>query len=242
MAHKPHPKLLHLSGGGKGGTGKTFFARSLTQYFLDHDLEFVAVEADRSNPDLARVYRSIIDVKFAVLSEGTAYENDANILYNLALQGRVICNLPAQVFPSLKAWVTNLDLLALAEEEGVIFKHWFVTNGGHESLSLLRRYTSTFDPSPAWSSVVVLNHGTAVGGDFSGFFEDTELQAMLTEFAIPTIHLPAFQGASTRNRLDREGIPLGQAFTHKRFTSIEQQRVRKYLRETYAAIQQVGGL
>ncbi|NEP18949.1 MAG: hypothetical protein F6J97_18955 [Leptolyngbya sp. SIO4C1] len=234
----PPIKRLHLSGGEKGGVGKSFTVRTLGQFFLDAHLPFRAVECDRSNPDFARIYGQIIDVQFAIISEGQQYEDDANLIYNLALEGRVLANLPAQVMPSLKAWLNNLDLLSLAEEDGVKFIHWFTVDGGYDSLSLLRKSLELFQNKPAWATVIVLNHGTG-GDDFSGFFEDADLQALIQDTQSPVIHLPRFQGASTRNRIDRESLTFGQALTHKGFTSIERQRVRKYLREAYALIEQV---
>ena len=58
---------IHLIDGEKGGVGKSFVTRAMIQYGLDQNLPFVAVETDRSNPDVNRVYQDIC--KFAVFSE-----------------------------------------------------------------------------------------------------------------------------------------------------------------------------
>ena len=45
--------LLFLSGGEKGGVGKSLFAKVLTEYLLTNYPEVLAlVECDRSNPDV----------------------------------------------------------------------------------------------------------------------------------------------------------------------------------------------
>jgi len=47
-----HPTKIHLIDGEKGGVGKSLFARVLIQYFMDKKYPFLAVDADRSNPDV----------------------------------------------------------------------------------------------------------------------------------------------------------------------------------------------
>lgn len=58
---------IHLVDGEKGGVGKSFVTRAMIQYGLDRDLPFVAVETDRSNPDVAGIYDDLC--KYAVFSE-----------------------------------------------------------------------------------------------------------------------------------------------------------------------------
>jgi CO dehydrogenase nickel-insertion accessory protein CooC1 len=47
---------IHLVDGDKGGVGKSFVCSTLLQYFLDHNINFTPVEADRYNPDVANRY------------------------------------------------------------------------------------------------------------------------------------------------------------------------------------------
>ena len=58
---------IHLIDGEKGGVGKSFVTRAMIQYGLDRNLPFVAVETDRSNPDVAAVYKDLC--KEAIFSE-----------------------------------------------------------------------------------------------------------------------------------------------------------------------------
>ena len=44
---------IHWGDGEKGGVGKSLVVRTLIQYHLDRNKPFVAVETDRSNPDVA---------------------------------------------------------------------------------------------------------------------------------------------------------------------------------------------
>ena len=54
--------VIHLVDGEKGGVGKSFVTRAMIQYGLDCELPFVAVETDRSNPDVNRVYKERVSV------------------------------------------------------------------------------------------------------------------------------------------------------------------------------------
>ncbi len=53
--------------GEKGGVGKSFVDRTMIQYCLDRNFPFIAVETERSNPDVAGVYKDIC--QYAVLTE-----------------------------------------------------------------------------------------------------------------------------------------------------------------------------
>ena len=69
---------IHLIDGEKGGVGKSFVTRAMIQYGLDRNLPFIAVETDRSNPDVAAVYKDLC--QFAVLSENEKQADDAEHL------------------------------------------------------------------------------------------------------------------------------------------------------------------
>ncbi len=58
---------IHLGDGEKGGVGKSLVVRTLIQYHLDRTLPFVAVETDRSNPDVAGIYKGLC--QYAVFTE-----------------------------------------------------------------------------------------------------------------------------------------------------------------------------
>ena len=47
----------------KAFLGKSLVVRTLIQYHLDRTLPFVAVETDRSNPDVAGIYNVLVDTE-----------------------------------------------------------------------------------------------------------------------------------------------------------------------------------
>lgn len=126
--------VIHLIDGEKGGVGKSFVARTMIQYGLDRNLSFVAVETDRSNPDVAGVYQDVC--RFAVFSENEKQADKADRIFELATESPVIVSLPSQVNRSVKAWIERNKLFELSDEYGVSFCKWFVTNGEYDSVKL----------------------------------------------------------------------------------------------------------
>lgn len=221
---------LHLFGGEKGGVGKSVVCRSAIQFSLDNNLPFNLYESDRSNPDCMRIYGKKHGGKVAIFSEGERYDDAANKLYLSAIKKRTLVNLPAQVLPALKRWFEENDILSLAEEDGVKFAHWFVSNGSYDSLSLFRKYVTLF---PTVTHYFVRNFGVAE--DWSGFDEDEELLAFIAERQIPVLDFPKFHGAATRNRIDAESLTFSQARDRKlNFSSIDRRRVKTFMEKVNA--------
>ena len=85
---------IHLIDGEKGGVGKSLVARTKVQYCLDRNLPFVAVETDRSNPDVAGIYKGIC--QYAVFTEDERQADKADRIFEMAIDKPVIGNLVAQ--------------------------------------------------------------------------------------------------------------------------------------------------
>lgn len=221
---------IHLFGGEKGGAGKSFVCRAAIQYLLDQHLPFNLYESDRSNPDCMRIYGQACGGKVAIFSEGEKYDDAANQLYLSGIKRRTIVNLPAQVLPALKRWLTANDILALAEEDGVQFVHWFVSNGSYDSLSLFQKYVTLF---PSMRHFFVRNLGIAE--DWSGFEEDEELLAFIAAHGVPVLDFPRFHGTATRNRIDADSLSFGQARDRRQnFSSIDRRRVKSFMEKANA--------
>jgi CO dehydrogenase nickel-insertion accessory protein CooC1 len=103
--------VIHLIDGEKGGVGKSFVTRAMIQYGLDRSLPFVAVETDRSNPDVNRVYQK--QCQFAVFSEDEKQASKADRIFEMAMEQPVIVSLPSQVNRAVTAWIENNQLLEI---------------------------------------------------------------------------------------------------------------------------------
>ncbi|MEO1147773.1 MAG: hypothetical protein AAFY26_19495 [Cyanobacteria bacterium J06638_22] len=213
----------------KGGAGKSFFCRTLLQYFLYKETPFVCFDLDRSNPDVYRCMQGICEVRLAILSESERLIDSANAVFNAALENDVICNLPAQVGPALEAWIENNQLLDLAEEMDVQMRFFFVTDAGFEANKLFIHSVQRYgDRIP---HTLVKNYGLT--DDFTPIDNDPFVQELLDAFDIEVIALPKFMGAVDRNFIDANSLSFGEALTHPDLGPISRQRIKVFLRKAY---------
>lgn len=231
---------LHFIGGEKGGTGKSFVARTALEYLREKDQPFTAFDSDRINPDVLHTYGESVHV--AVFSEGERYENTANHIYDAATQQRVLVNLPAQVHHPLRNWIFNNELLEIGPEDGVSFQIWFVCDGRSESVSAFRQSLKVFGSHIP--HVLVKNWGCcdiSMGDDAWRLIDDEPAILDLMEATgTRAIEFPKFHGVEECNRIDSEHLTFAQA--REAFTSsISRRRVKSFLSKAYAAFDGVEG-
>lgn len=226
-------KYCCMSGGEKGGVGKSVFTKTLVQYCIDKDYPFNLFETDRSNPDVMRTYGKTVPCKVAIFSEGAKYEDSANIIYNKATEESVIVNLPAQIFTPFRNWIEDNELFQIAPDDGVKFVMFFVSDGGYDSLKLFQRSLLSFGEN--MQHIFVKNYGRS--DDWEAFDGDEEIQQLISEYDVSVIDFPKFIGSKTRNQIDSLSLTFGEARSYKEFTSIARQRVKKFLREAYQSFE-----
>ncbi|MEM8831033.1 MAG: hypothetical protein AAGE96_17000 [Cyanobacteria bacterium P01_G01_bin.19] len=214
-----------MTSGIKGGTGKTIVCRTVAAYFLEKQIEFTLIEADRSNPDCYRALASEINCHFAIFSEKEAHEDSANEIYNLSINTHTLVNLPAQIEQPFYDFFFKNELLEIAPIDGVSFLILWVSDGGYDSLKLFRKSLEML-PIP---HVFIKNFGRTE--DWT-VMEDKELQQLIKDKKVKVIDFPRFIGRKTLNDIDSSSLSFTQALTHKSFTSIEKQRVRRFLRDS----------
>ena len=226
---------IHLFGGEKGGVGKSFVCRAAIQYHLDNSTSFAVFDTDRSNPDVRRIYQET-GCRVAVFSEGEKYEDKANSIYHAALEKRVLVNLPAQVWIPVKDWFERNELLEISQEDGVEFYYWFICDGGYDSLKLFGKSLSYFQSDVP--HILVKNWGKC--DDWEPLDNDENLLSLMAEYQVKVIDFPKFIGNADRNAIDAESLTFGVARSSKKFGSISRQRVKRFLREAYAAFEGTG--
>ncbi|BAS60424.1 MULTISPECIES: P-loop NTPase family protein [Leptolyngbya] len=146
--------VVHLFDGDKGGVGKSFCCATFTQYFLDSGLPFILLEADRYNPDLARRYKGVAEIDFAIFSDDPD-KTKADEIIEYAKERQVIISLPSQVGKPLAEWLE--DGLPTAIDNRIKFVRWFVVSGSYESFNLLRLSLKQYGSQIQY--VVVKNFG-----------------------------------------------------------------------------------
>jgi len=228
---------IHFFGGEKGGVGKSFVCRAALEYLLKHQASLAVFDTDRSNPDVRRIYGDM-GCRVAVFSEGEKHEDKANAIYNAAIEKRVLVNLPAQVFIPFRDWFARNELLEIAVEDGVKFYYWFVCDGGYDSLKLLAKSLEYFQDNVP--HILVKNWGKC--DDWEPLDNDEVLQSLISRYRVRVIDFPKFIGNADRNAIDALSLTFGEATRYQKFGSISRQRVKRFLREAYAAFDAAGVL
>jgi hypothetical protein len=225
--------IIHLIDGEKGGVGKSFVARTMIQYGLDRDLPFVAIETDRSNPDVASVYPDICE--YAVFSEDEKQTEKADRIFEYAMDKPVIVSLPSQVHRSFLAWVDRNELLKLSSEYGVSFCKWFVCNGEYDSVKLFRSSLDCYENRI--THVLVRNNGLC--DEWSPISEDESVSKLIQQYLVKVIDFPKL-GYRERYLINQHQLKFNEAREYKGFGVLGQQRVVNFLKAAYSSFDSVG--
>jgi hypothetical protein len=237
MVPRSKKSRLHFVGGRKGGVGKSSFTRVLVEYQRSQEVTFTIAECDRVNPDVARIYKSDVATILAYFSEDERKRSKADALFAEALKNPVIANLPAQVHEAMLAWFVQDALYELAAKEGVSFCHWYVSNGGYDSLQLF--YKTVRDLGLWMPHVFVRNWGLC--DDWAHVDEDPDFQRIVEDHSIPVVDLPKLSYLE-RNFVEANQLALSEAVNHKDLSVVSRQRIRHFLRQAFAEIEKAGML
>ncbi|MFE4105980.1 hypothetical protein [Almyronema epifaneia] len=222
---------IHLVDGDKGGVGKSFVCSTLIQYFIDHNLDFIPVEADRYNPDVANRYGDLA-FQFAIFSDDER-QTQADQLRDLAVKQPLIISLPSQVGQPLNSW---LDMALFdAADEGVSFVRWFITSGTFESLNLfqiaLERHGGNFP------HVLVKNWG--VSDDWSELASLADLNKLMKRHKVQVIDFPRLPWQES-NLVQKKNWTFAQARAANDLPSMSRTKVKRFLKEAYTAFESTG--
>jgi hypothetical protein len=187
--------VIHLMDGEKGGTGKSWVARTTVQGYIDvgnasgrlanaADVPFYGIEADRSNPTLSRFYGDC--TQYVIFSEDVKFADEADELFDLALTHHLVVNLPAQVHVSLTRWMRRKGLIEYAAASGISLVKWFVSDGERDSLDVFLRSVEEFGTEIP--HVFVKNYGRCDEWDY--FEADDSVQAAIAQYKVKVIDFP----------------------------------------------------
>jgi hypothetical protein len=226
---------IHLVGGEKGGVGKSMVARLLAQYFIDHDMQFVGFDTDRSHGALLRYYAGYAS---PVLAD--RYEALDSVIETAVEQPgrRVLVDLAAQTHAPLVKWMDESGVLDLADVSGMSIFYWHVMDAGRDSVDLLSRLLDQFGPRLRY----VLVRNQIRGDDFSQLDKSGE-QARALSLGARVITLKHLHDAvvqkidasnasfwAARHNTDKGGPGLG---------IMERQRLKTWLAHAMGEIDKV---
>lgn len=224
---------IHFVGGEKGGVGKSVTARLLAQWFIDRGHSFAAIDADQSHGVLLRFY-----AEYTRPVDLTQQDSADQIIDRaLGADRQVLVDLPGQSIRPLHAWLTGADILRFAQEMGVGFSFWHVTDGSYASVSEVEALLNLFGDEVR--HVVVKNHGR--GKDFS-LFDASKAKQRLDELGGSVIDLPELDGTAM-HRIDALGASFWAAANSSdgpfMLRPLERQRAKLWLKQAFAALDPV---
>ncbi len=224
---------IHLVDGEKGGVGKSLLTRTMIQYCLDKRIPFVPVETDRSNPDVAGVYKGIC--QYAVFTEDERQADKADRIFEMAMSKPVIVNLAAQSHRAVKGWIERNHLIDLGSSEGVSFCKWFVSTGGYDSLNLFVQSVNSY--GIRIPHILVRNLGLC--DDWEHVESDATIQNLVNKYKIQVVDFPKL-AYRERNIIDQHRLTFAEAREYKEFGVLGKQRVVNFLKLAYATFETVG--
>jgi hypothetical protein len=224
---------IHLVDGEKGGVGKSFITRTMIQYALDSELPFTAVETDRSNPDVNRVYPDVCT--FAVFSESEKQASKADRIFEMAMEKSVIVSLPSQVNRAVTTWIDENQLLDLGSEHGVSFCKWFVTNGEFDSVRLFQSSLDYYKGQ--MNHILVKNMGLC--DEWSPMENDELLQKQIKKYEVKVIDFPKL-GHTERYLINQKQLRFDDARENRELSILGRQRIVNFLKAAYAAFDSTG--
>ena len=226
-------KNIHFIGGEKGGVGKSVVSRLLAQYYIDHNIPFVAHDSDRSHASFARFYSGYAS-KIVV----DDYESLDEVIENVSEveETRVIIDLAAQAMRPLSRWIDDSGLVEGQADIGLKLTFWHVMDASKDSVMLLSELLEKFQDKVNY--VIVLNHGC--GERFDMFHAAAAKQRALA-FSAHLIELRRLHNP-TMQKIDNANASFWAAINSKEGANLgllERQRAKVWLGSAYQALQNI---
>lgn len=226
---------IHLIGGEKGGVGKSVVARLLAQYMIDRNLPFSAYDSDRSHGALLRFYQD-----FSSEMDISSFESLDGV-YGSALDNpnkRILVDLAAQTSLFIDQWMNDSGVAELSEETGLKLTYWHVMDSGRDSVNLLEKLLEKYGNGLEY--VVVQNQVRSL--NFPIFdahpIKQKAMDLGAKIITVKRLHPPLM------TKIDSKSASFWGAMNwsdgeHK-FSLLERQRVKIWLKSVYEAFDQVG--
>ena len=227
---------IHLVGGEKGGVGKSLVARLLAQYMIDHSIEFLGFDSDRSHGALLRFYAGysspILIDKYESLDaivEAATEKPERRLLVDLA----------AQTNEQLMQWMDDSQLLEVAPEIGLDIRYWHVMDSGKDSVDLLKRlldkhgnrlhYTLVLNQLRGDDFRILENSGERLRAEEMGANVATLKRLHEASMIKIDSSSSSFWAAVNKSEGDTSGLRL-----------LERQRVKVWLKNAYSELAKAG--
>jgi hypothetical protein len=212
---------VHLIGGEKGGTGKSWVARVLHHSLAHRNQIFHGIESDASSS----IYRNIYDdARLLPLTMPQTAVAMADEAFKLALMGDVVINLPPQAHQHLRYWVEQFYVNAQAQKRDISIKQWWISDGEDESLQLFLNSLQTYGND--FQYVFVKNHGRSRNWDY--FERHQEIQAAIHHYQVPLVEFPVL-AEMRRLYINHHRLTFAKALQVQEFGLVGRHQIAQYL-------------
>ena len=232
---------IHLVDGEKGGIGKSLFCKCLNHYFESHKIDYILIDADPNNPDVAEVYDGITNIHFKASDEATAMNSKSSAkvdqIFEMAFANPVLVNLPANIHQQVAYWILDNNLLdgEIVTKAEVKICKWFLSNGSYNSINLFLNSLNTFEGK--LPHCFVRNYGICL--DWTTVDEREEFKQAKSKYEFGDIGFPGLR-ATERDYLEENRVPFSLALEDSGLPILSRQRLTKFLRQTIDEIEQSG--
>lgn len=137
-------KKVYIVSGGKGGVGKSTVSNALIHFLIDKNDEFLIVDADTSNPDVAKAYNKDSEGIKEIMTINLDSADGWIELINVCDTNRdttIVVNTPARTRDAVNSY--NEILKNSIDELGRTFVTIWVINRQRDSVELLKEYAQT---------------------------------------------------------------------------------------------------
>lgn len=180
---------FNVVSGDKGGVGKSFSALALIDYLDSKGLEVVVFEADKSNPDVARMYNNTLKTYYVDLSTENGWMNvmDAVAKHPAAT---FVMSMPAGIGSSMKIHLPGFQKFIARRAIAIDMVLWWVMNPQHDSVNLLAEACNTYGSHFPKTRVICNTHFS--DGNQAAFFlwNDSPLRHKMEKEGASTMFLP----------------------------------------------------
>jgi len=216
---KKNLKHLIVVTGDKGGVGKTFTARTVTDYLMSLNLTFRAFDTDRANSTFCRFYPQLVEC-IDVENPG-----DLDQLLTELNEGEstFLLDCAARTMDSMLKWIHEIDLLNLKEELGIVLSLVFVLGPEKDCVQILNDVVEQFGNHVNYLIVKNLSRGKS----FEIYENSAIRKKLLEELKAQEIELPALLEKTTL-QMDRWNLPWNEAVSHPQLQIADRQRIKLY--------------
>lgn len=184
------PGSFNIVSGDKGGVGKSFTALALIDYLSTvKGGEVVVFEADKSNPDVARMYKDSIKCVYVDLTTENGW---MDLMDTVAAHPKAsfVLSTPAGIGTYMKLHLPGFKQFIAARKVELDMVLWWVMNPQHDSVNLLAEACNSYGTHFDKVRVVCNTHFS--DGNKEAFFlwNDSPLRYKMEKEGTVTLYLP----------------------------------------------------